>query len=183
MAEHRLIVSFFSLVALAGCEMRDTGNSAGSSTGEASPAVTAPAMPSGTEAAPAPAAAAAPSLGDADSQNGQFRLSVIEASRTGGVLTIKARFTLLGGATGSRRLLHSFDNDDLYVLAGDQKYMMLKDNEGVALAPKDYAPTFAQLGASSTWWGKFPAPPPEVKAVGFYFKDFAPVENVAIMDR
>ena len=183
MAEPRLIVAVLSVAALAGCEMRDNGNSMGNSTSEAAPAVTAPPMPSATAATPAPAAASGPSLGEADSQNGQFRLAVTEATRTGGVLTIKARVTLLGGETGSRRLLHSFDNEDLYVLAGDQKYMMLKDNEGVALAPEDFAPSFTQLGGTATWWGKFPAPPPEVKAVGFYFKEFAPVENVAITDR
>jgi hypothetical protein len=183
MAERRLIVGFLSLAALAGCEVRDNGNSMANSTGDAAPAVTAPAMPSATNAAPAAAAAPGPSLGEADSQNGQFRLAVTEASRTGGVLTIKARVTLLGGQTGGRRLLYPSDNEDLYVLAGDQKYMILKDNEGVALAPEDFNPNFSQLGGSATWWGKFPAPPPEVKAVGFYFKDFAPVENVAITDR
>lgn len=145
--------------------------------------VTAPSMPEVSAPPLVPAASTqGPSLGDADSQNGQFRLSVTEATRTGGVLTIKARVTLLGGETGTRRLLYSFDNEKLYVLAGDQKYMMLKDNEGVALAPEDFAPTFAQLGGTATWWGKFPAPPAEVRAVGFYFKDFAPVENVAIKD-
>ena len=145
--------------------------------------VTAPPMPTASAPPVVPAAAPqGPSLGEADSQNGQFRLTVTEASRTGGVLTIKARVTLLGGETGSRRLLHSSDNEDLYVLAGDQKYMMLKDNEGVALAPEEFSPSFERLGGTATWWGKFPAPPPEVRAVGFYFKHFAPVENVAIKD-
>jgi hypothetical protein len=166
-------------VALSACGSGDRNPMAANEQG----AVSAPSMPAAS-APPLvpPAAPQGPSLGEADSQNGQFRLSVTEAVRTGGVLTIKARVTLLGGETGSRRLLYSSDNEDLYVLAGDQKYMMLKDNEGVALAPKDFAPKFDQLGGGATWWGKFPAPPPEVKAVGFYFKDFAPVENVAIKD-
>ena len=60
--------------------------------------------------------------------------------------------------------------------------MILRDNEGVALAPEDYNPSFRQLGGTNTWWGKFPAPAPDVKAVSFYFKDFAPVENVPITD-
>lgn len=168
--------------ALGGCELRNKNEVAAN---EQPDAVKAPAMPSASAPATAttPAAAAnAPSLGDADSQNGQFRMSVIEATRTGGVLTIKARVTLLGGETGTRRLLYPSDTKDLYVLAGDQKYMILKDNEGVALAPEGYEPGFSQLGGTSTWWGKFPAPAPEVKAVGFYFKDFAPVENVPIRD-
>ena len=180
MDARRLILGFAAVAALGGCEARNANETAAN---EEPGAVKAPAMPT-AEAPPAvvSAAASAPSLGDAESQNGQFRMSVIEATRTGGVLTIKTRVTLLGGETGARRLLYSFDNDDLYVLAGDQKYMILKDNEGVALAPKDFNPTFAKLGATSTWWGKFPAPPAEVRAVGFYFKDFAPVENVPIKD-
>lgn len=177
-----VILALAAAATLGGCELRNKDDTPAN---ERPDAVKAPSMPAasapGAEITPA-AAASAPSLGDADSQNGQFRLSVIEATRTGGVLTIKTRVTLLSGETGGRWLLSSSDNKDLYVLAGDQKYMILKDNEGVALAPEHYAPTFAQLGGTSTWWGKFPAPPPEVKAVGFYFKDFAPVENVAIKD-
>ena len=174
----RVLVLFSVAAALGGCEVRDAQNVSAEA-----PQSVAPPMPAPTGSAVPAAAPQDPSLGDAESQNGQFRLSVTEASRTGGVLTIKARFTLLGGETGSRRLLYPSDNEDLYVLAGDQKYMILKDNEGVALAPEGYDPTFSQLGGTSSWWGKFPAPPPEVKAVGFYFKDFAPVENVAITDR
>lgn len=177
-----ILLGLAAAALLGGCELRKEADTPAN---EQPDAVKAPAMPSAAapSAIPTPAAAAsAPSLGDADSENGQFRLSVIEATRTGGVLTIKARATLLGGETGSRRLLHSFENDDLYVLAGDQKYMILKDNEGVALAPEDWSGSFSQLGGTSTWWGKFPAPPPEVKAVGFYFKNFAPIENVPIKD-
>lgn len=177
------VVSMLAAAALAGCELRNANETADGDAGGEGTAATAPAMPAASAPPLVPAAAPqGPALGEADSENGQFRLAVTEATRTGGVLTIKARVTLLAGETGSRRVLYSSDNDDLYVLAGDQKYMMLKDNEGVALAPEEFQPDFEQLGGTATWWGKFPAPPPEVKAVGFYFKNFTPVENVAIRD-
>ena len=125
-----------------------------------------------------------PALAEADSQNGDVRMAVTEASRSNGVLTIKARTTLVQGDTGFRRLLYDSDWEDVYYVTGDQKVMMLRDNEGDALSTEGgYAPTFDQLGDTNQWWGKFPAPPPEVRTISFYFKDFLPMENIPITDR
>ena len=168
--------------ALAGCEVRDSNSQAtpGDETEAAAPQVSRP------EQAPAlpPPAPQGPALAEADSQNGDFRLAVTEATRSNGVLTLKARVTLLNGETGRRDLLYTSDAKELYLVAGDQKYIIHKDNEGDPLTTQDgYAPSFSRLGDTNLWWGKFPAPPPEVKAVGFYFKNFLPVENIPITDR
>ena len=168
-------------LALAGCEIRDANENKGGAGEQAStPQAAAPAPPPTLP----PPAQQGPALAEADSQNGDFRMAVTDATRSNGVLTIKARVTLLNGETGSRRLLHSSDAADLYLVAGDQKYIILKDNEGEPLTTSGgYIPSFRQLGDTNSWWGKFPAPPPEVKAVSFYFKDFLPLENIPITDR
>lgn len=167
-------------IALAGCEVRDTNAPAGGDSGSAAPEVArSPEAPE--PAAPTPQG---PALAQADSQNGEFRLAVTEAVRSNGVLTLKARVTLLGGESGSRTLLYPSDSKELYLVAGDQKYIILKDSEGDPLTTDDgYSPNFRRIGAVNNWWGKFPAPPPEVKSVGFYFKNFLPVENIPITDR
>lgn len=176
----RLLSAGLLAIALGGCELRDTNASNGGEADPAAPAVTrAPDSPEVPAASPQ-----GPALAEADSQNGEIRLSVTEAVRSNGVLTIKARTTLLGGATGSRTLLYPSDSKELYLVAGDQKYIILKDSEGDPLTTYDgYSPNFRQVGSVNNWWGKFPAPPPEVKSVGLYFKNFLPVENIPITDR
>jgi hypothetical protein len=175
-----IAISLLALLSTAACGGGGGGNSSADDQEEPAPEVTG----SGKVPAIPAAAPAGPALAEADSQNGDFRLSITEASRSNGVLTLKARVTLLGGQTGNRTLLYESDSRELYVVAGDQKYMILKDNENDPLTTADgYSPTFRQLGGTNMWWGKFPAPPPEVKSVAFYFKNFLPVENIPITDR
>ena len=176
-----LAAAVASALSLTGCEVRDTSQAGNS----ADAAARAPEVSGPSPAPAAPAVAAqAPALAEAESQNGNYRLSVTEASRSNGVLTIKARVTLLSGETGNRRLLYESEARELYLLAGDQKFMILKDNEGDPLTTEDgYSPGFDRLGDTNSWWAKFPAPPPEVKSVGLYFRGFLPVENIPITDR
>ena len=167
---------------LSACEVRDKGSNAAEATDgaadspEVSGPATAPSLP-----APAPEQRA---LGESDSQNGDFRLAVTEASRSNGVLTLKARVTSIAGESGRRRILYGSDADKTYLISGDQKYLMLKDNEGVPLTTADgYDPSFSRLGDSNAWWAKYPAPPPEVKSIGLHFQGFLPIENIPIADR
>ena len=89
----RLAAMVIGSMALSACGSGDRNPMAANDQGS----VSAPSMPAASAPPLVPAAAPqGPSLGDADSQNGQFRLTVTEAVRTGGVLTIKARVTLLG---------------------------------------------------------------------------------------
>lgn len=172
-----LLIASVALVPLAACD-KPTGD-AGANV--AAPTVTTPGLPAAT---PVPAAAvpAGPSLGQSMDAKEELKLDVIEATRAGGVLTVRTRITLVAGKSGSRPVPGSV-TDGIYVSAADKKYLTLKDDAGKAIASNNFYPTFDGMGSTATWWAKFPAPPPEVKAVNFYFNDFAPVENVAITDR
>ena len=175
------IVVASGALALCGCDKR--GDQTGSVSNTQGPAAVTP----GLSAAPAGASAAAsapagPALGQAMDSKGELRMDVLEAVRTGGVLTIKTRFTLTGGKPASRPLPGS-STSDVYLTAADKKYMMLTDDHDKELMSSNSYPSFDQVGATQRWWGKFPAPGAETKAVNFYFYGFDPVENVAITDR
>ena len=132
--------------------------------------------------ATAPALPAGQSLGQSSDSKSEVRMDVVEAVRSGGVLTVKTRFTLVAGKTGSR-VLPGSSASEVYLQAADKKYMLLKDDHDKELMASNGYPSFDQLGATQTWWGKYPAPGPEVKAINFFFYGFDPVENVAITDR
>lgn len=172
----RIFLTAAMLLAVAACQRKADA--------PAPPAVQAPApvTPGLPAATPPVAPPAGPSLGQAADSKGELRMEVTEAVRTGGVLTVKTRFTLIGGKPGSRPLPGSSGND-VYLTAGDKKYLLLKDDHDKELMSNVFYPDFAQVGASQTWWGKFPAPPADTKAVDFYFSGFEPVENVALTDR
>lgn len=164
------------MLLLAGCQR---GEQAASNTSPPSQTPVTPGLPSPTTT---PAASAGPALSQAMDTKGELRLDVTEAVRTGGVLTLKARFTLTSGKPGSRPLPGG-STSDVYLTAGDKKYLLLKDDHDKELMSSNYYPDFDHVGASQTWWGKFPAPGTDVKAVNFYFNGFEPAENVAITDR
>jgi hypothetical protein len=164
--------------ALSGCD-KPTDQPAPAANNESSTAVT-PSLPSSSPTTVA--SAAVTSLGQAIDSKGELRLEVTEAIRTGGVLTIKTRVTMTGGKAGSRPLPGA-STAEVYLTAADKKYLLLKDDHDKELMSSNSYPNFDQVGATQRWWGKFPAPAPEVKAVNFYFYGFDPVENVAILDR
>ncbi len=179
----RLVAIVMAAGALTLCGCNKQADSTGSTSNAQGSAAVTPGLP----AAPTGASAAAPiptgpALGQAMDSKGELRMDVLEAVRTGGVLTVKTRFTLTGGKPASRPLPGS-STSDVYLTAADKKFMMLTDDRDKALMSSNNYPNFDQVGSSQTWWGKFPAPPAEVKAVNFYFYGFDPVENVAITDR
>ena len=160
---------------LAGCERKEAGpaNTQAPTTPGLTPA------PAQAPAAPPPAG---PVLGQASDTKSELRMEVTEAARAGGVLTVKTRFTFVAGKPGMRSLPGSAAAD-VYVTAGDKKYLLLKDDHDKELMSSASYPSFDQVGSTQSWWGKFPAPAPDVKAVNFYFSGFEPVENVALTDR
>jgi hypothetical protein len=68
-----------------------------------------------------------------------------------------------------------------YVTAGKQKYQVLRDTAGAALAADGYVPAIPS-GGSRIWWAKFPAPGAEVKTISFFTPETAPFEDVPISD-
>lgn len=163
-----------AVLLLAACQKQPTTDAAASATANAASASAISGVPAATQSAAA--------LGQAADGKGELRMEVTEATRSAGVLTVKARFVMTGGKAGVRPLPGS-STDQVYLTAADKKYMLLKDDHDKPLMSSELFPNFDQVGASRTWWGKFPAPAPEVKAVNFYFSGFDPVENVALTDR
>jgi hypothetical protein len=110
-------------------------------------------------------------------------MSVTELSRSNGILTLKADVILLEGPGGRYTLLAH--HEDVYLVSGDQKYLMLEDNTGDLLAANTgfLTPTLQRVGGRASWWAKYPAPPAEVKRIDVYFKGFMPIENVPISDK
>ena len=172
----RIVLLAVMLLVVAACQRKDDAPT------QSDVKAPAPVTPGLTAATPPAAAPAGPSLGQASDTKSELRMEVTEAARAGGVLTVKTRFTLVGGKPGSRPLPGS-SGSDVYLTAGDKKYLLLKDDHDKELMSNAYYPDFAQIGATQTWWGKFPAPSADTKAVDFYFSGFEPVENVAITDR
>lgn len=170
-------IAALALIALSGCQQPAQPSTSATAS---PPAVTTPALPGA--AAPAAPPPAAVSLGSSEDAKSEVKLDVVEATRAGGVVTMRVRLTLIGGKSGGRPIPGS-TYSGIYLSAADKKYMLLKDDADKELMSTNYYPDFAQIGATSTWWGKFPAPAAEVKAINFYFNDFAPVENVALTDR
>ncbi len=172
------VITACGVFVLSGCQ-KPADQTAPAADSPLSAAVT-PGLPSSSPAAAPPAADT--SLGQAMDSKGELRLEVTEAVRTGGVLTVKTRVTMTGGKAGSRPLPGA-STGEVYLTAADKKYLLLKDDHDKELMSSNSYPNFDQVGATQRWWGKFPAPAPEVKAVNFYFYGFDPVENVAITDR
>ena len=172
------VITACSVFALSGCQ-KPADQTVPAANNSSSAAVT-PGLPSSSPATAPPVADT--SLGQAMDSKGELRLDVTEAVRTGGVLTIKTRVTMTGGKSGSRPLPGA-STGEVYLTAADKKYLLLKDDHDKDLMSSNSYPNFDQVGSTQRWWGKFPAPASEVKAVNFYFYGFDPVENVAVTDR
>ncbi len=139
----------------------------------------------GPEAATAVAPAAAPTttIQTQEANVPGLAAELTEATREEGVLTVKVRFR----NQGAEPIHHSFetghgDYSYFYVTAGDQKYFILKDAEGAPLAPK-YLTVDLDPGATTTWWGKFPAPPSTETMFDLVMPDVTPFEDVPITDQ
>jgi len=113
---------------------------------------------------------------------------LIECRRSEGVLTIKVRFRNTSSKPEHLTFIHwgatSLDLPKFYVTAGNKKYFVLKDTDGTVLSSNS-ADSDTDLGPGRTylWWGKYPAPPPEVKKVNFMMPFTPPFEDVPITDK
>jgi len=103
-------------------------------------------------------------------------IEIIEMRRKEGVLTIRLRGVNSSSADKNLRGMHAS-----YVTAGKQKYLVLRDTAGYALADNDWFDDVPK-GGTKIWWAKFPAPGPEVKKVNFFTPYTPPFEDVPITD-
>jgi len=142
-------------------------------------------------AAAAPISAQAPAGGTPVLVSGDTNIAgvvaeVTECKRKEGVLSLKVRFRNTGSTRTDFRLIDGRNHDDLYVTAAAKKYFVLRDSEKTPVsAPTDgFGILKVELapGGSWTWWAKYPAPPPEIKAVSYYLPISPPLEDIPISD-
>jgi hypothetical protein len=112
---------------------------------------------------------------------------VIESDRQEGVLTVRVRFRNNGEKPVKLPLVDAQGYVHTYVLSGNTKYPLLKDDRGNQVAtPRDGGgwlyPTIKPK-ATWSWWGKFPAPPADRKTYSLYLKVGPPIDNIPIVDK
>jgi hypothetical protein len=113
---------------------------------------------------------------------------VIESVRKDGVLTVRVRLRNTGAKPQKVLLVRGGQSyDAAYLTAGNTKYNLARDSSQRAIAtPADgggWVEPSIRPKASWNWWGKFPAPPPEVKSYTLYLKVGPPIDDVPIVDK
>jgi len=110
--------------------------------------------------------------------------------RSEGVLTIKVRFR--NNSDKQRHLVFTnwnataADNPKFYVTAGNKKYFLLTDSDGTVLSTNSTGngvDATLDPGKTSLWWGKYPAPPADVKKINFMMPVATPFDDVPITDK
>lgn len=108
-----------------------------------------------------------------------------ECKRKDGVLRLKVRFRNTSAQKARLDTYGSstkkYEMDKFYVTAGNKKYFVLKDSEGIPLM-SDTLNADLEKGGTFFWWAKFPAPPAEVKEIGITMPKVNPFEDVPISD-
>ncbi|MBC2884522.1 hypothetical protein H7Q97_03785 [Ochrobactrum sp. CM-21-5] len=115
--------------------------------------------------------------------SGQAMAEVSGVIRDGDKLTVKVRFkTVNEGENVSKSLYTSISDEDYendyYLLAGDKKYLLLKDSQGKPLAPASVT-LFGKGPVVGVWHGVFPAPPADQK-VTLYIQGVEPLGPFAV---
>lgn len=110
-------------------------------------------------------------------------IEIMRCRRKAGVLTIVLGFKNEGAGRvkfyPKGEQFSSYEN--YYFISNMKKYFILRDADNHYIAKNVDA---LELNPGETWnlWAKFPAPPPDVKAVEFHTPWTLPFEDVAIMD-
>ena len=104
--------------------------------------------------------------------------SLARVERTGDSLTLRVRFTRAEGVDRLNKTVYStlskqIWESDIYVTAGDKKYLLLVDSSDKPIASSTLRLTSGgpQAGA---WYGTFPAPPAGERAT-LYLPDMEPL--------
>ncbi|QVQ29546.1 hypothetical protein HLG70_00860 [Achromobacter deleyi] len=120
-------------------------------------------------------------------ESGSAEGQVIEAVRSGDILSIKVRFKPL--VPSKTEMLYSgISKDDyensFYVIAGNKKHLLLKDSNDKPLTnPKVLIRTSKDAPIAGAWQGKFPAPPKEVSEVSLTIPGVETFDAIKITDR
>jgi hypothetical protein len=110
--------------------------------------------------------------------------------RSEGVLTIKVRFRNNSDKQKHLDFTHwnatAFDNPKFYVTAGNKKYFLLADSDGTVLSTNSTGngvDATLDPGKTFLWWGKYPAPPADVKKINFMMPVATPFDDIPISDK
>lgn len=100
--------------------------------------------------------------------DGWAEATLAKVDRDGDKMTVRVRFKKAEDAEGTSKILYgtlstSIWESDIYVTAGDKKYLLLVDSNKTPLASSDLK---LQDGGpqAGAWYGTFPAPPAGEKA-------------------
>jgi hypothetical protein len=165
-------------------------SSAGETGAVASAMETQPTPPASSPAGAPPAAQQAAVIQTQETNEAGVVGELTECRRSEGVLSIKVRFRNTSNKPGHLTFTHwnatAGDNPKFYVTAGNKKYFMLTDADGTVLSTNSTGNGVeANLDPGKTflWWGKYPAPPAEVKKINFMMPVTSPFEDVPITDK
>jgi hypothetical protein len=110
---------------------------------------------------------------------------ITECKRADGVLSMRLRLRNTSDKDVKATLIDKSNYDSYYVTAASKKYFVLRDSEKQPLAPPaDGGGVTVSIakGASYVWWSKYPAPPADVKKIGYFTPITPPFDNVPVTD-
>jgi len=144
-------------------------------------------------ASPAPQPPAAQSSDVIQTQDANVDGIVAELTacrRAEGVLTIKVRFRNTSDKQRHLVFTHwnatAADNPNFYATAGNKKYFLLADSDGTVLSTNSTGngvDATLDPGQTFLWWGRYPAPPADVKKINFMMPVTSPFDDVPISDK
>jgi hypothetical protein len=134
----------------------------------------------------APSWAQSEAIQSQDTNLGGIAADITQCKRKDGVLTLRLRVRNTGSKSVEVRFADSASYyDGYYLTAGEKKYFILRDSEGVPLATDTgggRAVVSVGKDGSYTWWAKYPAPPADITSVTFYTPIAPPFEDIPITD-
>jgi len=137
-----------------------------------------------------PAAQASDVIQTQDANVDGVAAEITQCQRSEGVLTIKVRFRNNADKERHIEFTHwnaaASDNAKFYVTAGNKKYFLLADADGTVLSTNangNGVDAHVDPGKTTIWWGKFGAPPADVKKINFMMPVSTPFEAVPITDK
>lgn len=132
-------------------------------------------------------ATAAKPLATGLTETGSAEGQVVEAVRSGDILTLKVRFKpLVPGKTEMvySQITKNDYEDSFYVIAGNKKHLLLKDSNDKPLTnPKLVLKTSKDAPIAGAWQGKFPAPPKDITEVSLTIPGVETFDAIKITDR
>lgn len=128
-----------------------------------------------------------PPLATGITNTGSAEAQVTEAVRNGDILTIKIRFAPIVPNKMESIYAQITEEDyenSFYVLAGDKKYLLLRDSKDTPLASAQLSIRNSKDSpVSGTWYGRFPAPPKDITEVSLTIRGVETIDAIPLADK